>query len=151
RDPLASNLHKVKSKASLIHDSQGARGALGREPNVRERFRGRMAAGLAVLVLVGGAAACGDDDDDDATPAETTDDGGGGSTELTIDDADIEAVATTYADLVFAAYDDAVTGATDVQTAVGAFLDDPSDATLEAAKQAWLDARDLYGPTEVFR
>jgi len=118
---------------------------------VRERFRGRMAAGLAVLVLVGGAAACGDDDDDDATPAETTDDGGDGSTELTIDDADIEAVATTYADLVFAAYDDAVTGATDVQTAVGAFLDDPSDATLEAAKQAWLDARDLYGPTEVFR
>lgn len=118
---------------------------------MRERFRGRMAAGLAVLVLVGGAAACGDDDDDDATPAETTDDGGDGSTELTIDDADIEAVATTYADLVFAAYDDAVTGATDVQTAVGAFLDDPSDATLEAAKQAWLDARDLYGPTEVFR
>jgi putative iron-regulated protein len=134
---------------------------LGREPNVRERFMGRMAAGLAVLVLVGGAAACGDDDDDDAATNESPDNGDtgdtgdtagdAGSTELTIDDADLEAVATTYADLVYAAYDDAVSGATDLQTAVGAFLDDPTDATLEAAKQAWLDARDLYGPTEVFR
>ena len=28
---------------------------------------------------------------------------------------------------------------------------DPTDATLEAAKQAWLDGRLLYGPTEAFR
>ena len=27
----------------------------------------------------------------------------------------------------------------------------PTEATLKAAKEAWLDARDVYGPTEVFR
>jgi putative iron-regulated protein len=38
-----------------------------------------------------------------------------------------------------------------MQTAIQTFVDDPTDANLDAAKQAWLDARDLYGPTEVFR
>jgi putative iron-regulated protein len=106
-----------------------------------------MAAGAVVLALVG-AACSGDDDDDDAAPPDDAD---SGSSELTIDDADLEAVATTYADMVYAAYDDAVGGATAVQDAVTAFLADPTDASLEAAKQAWLDARDIYGPTEVFR
>ena len=35
--------------------------------------------------------------------------------------------------------------------AIDAFVADPTDATLEAAKQAWLDARDDYGLTEAFR
>jgi putative iron-regulated protein len=131
----------------LILDSQASREILGREPNVRERFMRRMTAGVVVLALVG-AACSGDDDDDDAAPK---DEGSGGSTELTVDSADLEAVATTYADLVYASYDDAVTGATDVQTAIAAFIAGPTDQTLEAAKQAWLDARDLYSPTEVFR
>jgi putative iron-regulated protein len=35
--------------------------------------------------------------------------------------------------------------------AIDAFLADPTPATLEAAKRAWLVARDDYGPTEAFR
>ena len=35
--------------------------------------------------------------------------------------------------------------------AIDAFLADPTPATLEAAKRAWLVARDDYGPTETFR
>jgi putative iron-regulated protein len=121
---------------------------LGREPNVRERLMRRMTAGVVVLALVGAAACSGDDDDDDAAK---TDEGAGGSGGLTIDDADLEAVATTYADMVYADYDASLTGAKDMQTAIGAFVDSPTDATLEAAKQAWLDARPLYGQTEAFR
>jgi putative iron-regulated protein len=108
-----------------------------------------VAAAAAVLVLVGTSAACGGDDDDDAATEDTSGDDGAG--EATVDDADLEAVATTYADLVFASYSDATTGAEDLGTAIEALLADPTDETLSAAKQAWLDARDLYGPTEVFR
>jgi putative iron-regulated protein len=115
------------------------------------RMMRRVAAGAVVLALVGAGAGCGGDDDDDAAANDgngaETDDGG----QATVDDADLEAVATTYADLVFASYSDATTGAEDLGTAIEAFLADPTDETLGAAKQAWLDARDLYGPTEVFR
>ena len=67
------------------------------------------------------------------------------------EEATPEAVAETYADLVYAAYDDSVVSATEMQEAVGAFIADPTEDKLEAARQAWLDARDDYGPTEAFR
>jgi putative iron-regulated protein len=38
-----------------------------------------------------------------------------------------------------------------MRAAITAFLGNPSDATLAAAKQAWLSARDDYLPTEAFR
>ena len=41
--------------------------------------------------------------------------------------------------------------ATELDAAIDAFLADPTDETLEAAKQAWLAARDDYGLTEAFR
>jgi putative iron-regulated protein len=44
-----------------------------------------------------------------------------------------------------------VTKTTELNAAIDRFTDDPTDATLAAAKQAWLDARVLYGPTEAFR
>ena len=66
-------------------------------------------------------------------------------------DDEKEAVATAYADLVLAAYDASVASATTMQEAVDAFLADPTDANLTAAKEAWLTARNDYGPTEAFR
>ena len=60
-------------------------------------------------------------------------------------------VATTYADLVSASYAASIASATEMQAAIAAFVAAPDDATLEAAKQAWLTARDDYGPTEAFR
>lgn len=110
---------------------------------MRIRMVRRMAAGAVVLALVG--AGCGGDDDDDASSDDS------GSTEAPVDAADLEAVATTYADLVHVSYSDATAGAEALGTAIEAFLAAPSDDTLNAARQAWLDARDLYGPTEAFR
>jgi putative iron-regulated protein len=62
-----------------------------------------------------------------------------------------KAAAETYADVVYASYDDSVVSATAMKAAIAAFLATPSDATLAAAKQAWLTARNDYLPTEAFR
>lgn len=80
--------------------------------------------------------ACGDSSDDSApTP-----------------DADLTAdLATDYGVLVYAAYSDSVSAAEDLDAAIQALVDDPSDATLAAARAAWLDAREPYLTTEAFR
>lgn len=61
------------------------------------------------------------------------------------------AALTNYADIVFASYQDALTGATALQQAVDTFLADRTAANFDAAKQAWLAAREPYGQTEAFR
>jgi putative iron-regulated protein len=96
-----------------------------------------------------GAAACSDDDDPEDS-AETTTTTSGGDT-LALPEEAPEAVATTYADIVFNSYADVTTSAEALRNSIDAFVADPTDATLEAAKQAWLDGRLLYGPTEAFR
>ena len=52
---------------------------------------------------------------------------------------------------MLAAYGASVASATTMQEAIEAFLADPTEANLTAAKEAWLAARDDYGPTEAFR
>lgn len=61
------------------------------------------------------------------------------------------ALKTTYADMAFAVYDDALITAQELKTAVYDFVDNPGSTTHNAAKQAWLDAREVYGQTEIFR
>jgi len=98
---------------------------------------------LASLILFSiGAAACGDDDDEAA---------GSSTTAAGVATDDLLAVATTYADLVSASYAASIASAMQLQDAIDALVADPTDATLAAAKQQWLAARDDYGPTEAFR
>jgi putative iron-regulated protein len=65
--------------------------------------------------------------------------------------ADPSAVVATYADIAAAAYGDSLTTAQALQTAVAALIATPSNATLTAARSAWLAARVPYQQTEVFR
>ncbi len=65
--------------------------------------------------------------------------------------ADSAAVATTYADLVLAAYDASIASTQKLGTAIDAFLAKPSAARLKAARDEWLAARDDYVVTEPFR
>jgi putative iron-regulated protein len=60
-------------------------------------------------------------------------------------------VVTNYADLVHASYQTSLESATTMDEAIDAFIADPTEETLNAAKEAWLTARDDYGPTEAFR
>jgi putative iron-regulated protein len=72
-------------------------------------------------------------------------DNGSANNELAAD------AVTTYADGAHASYAATFDSATTMDEAIDAFIDDPTDATLAAAKDAWLAARDDYGLTEAFR
>jgi len=62
-----------------------------------------------------------------------------------------EAVLKTYADIAQAKYEDALSGAKTLDTAIDALIATPSEATLAAARKAWIDARPAYQETEGYR
>ncbi|HTN29786.1 MAG TPA: imelysin family protein [Pseudomonas sp.] len=110
-------------------------------------------ASASLLALAIALAGCGDDQNptpvsqsaaptsQPATPAATA----------AFDQAQAQAVVAHYAELAAAIFGDALSTAQTLQTAIDAFLAEPSEATLDAAKQAWLAARVPYMQTEVFR
>jgi len=78
--------------------------------------------------------------------------GGGGSTNTTsITPAQKTALLTTYADIALANYTDAYNDALALQTAISTFASSADQTKLDAAKSAWLTARESYGTTEAFR
>lgn len=122
----------------------------------------------ALVALSLGVSACGDDsssaDDTAADTDNTTDptgatddptgaDSSGGDTEGAVaHDLDLmRQVLETNADIAFAAYSDSVTTAQDLAAAIDTLVADPSEANLQAAKDAWLVSREPYGQTEVYR
>jgi len=60
-------------------------------------------------------------------------------------------VVKTYADIAAAMYSDAHAASTDLAKAVDALIAEPSEATLGAARKAWIDARPWYMHTEPYR
>lgn len=65
--------------------------------------------------------------------------------------ADVSAVLDTYADIALAGYEDSLTTARDLKTALDTLVAKPSERALDAAKKAWLAARVPYQQTEVYR
>jgi putative iron-regulated protein len=66
-------------------------------------------------------------------------------------DEEKRAVIENYANGVHALYSASYASAQAMDATIDSFLQNPTPATLEAAKRAWLRARDDYGPTEAFR
>ncbi len=62
-----------------------------------------------------------------------------------------EEVTQTYANIALATYQDSLTTAQALQSAIAALIASPSDDTLAAARTAWLAARVPYQQSEVFR
>lgn len=60
-------------------------------------------------------------------------------------------VVATYADIAFRSYSDAVMSTKALQTAIHAFVAQPTTAGLVACRVAWVAAREDYSPTEVYR
>jgi putative iron-regulated protein len=79
----------------------------------------------------------------------TSEDDGGDTAPLTADE--VAPVAENYAAIVYANYAESRASADSLRTEIDAFIGGPSDATLEAARTAWLAAREPYGQTEVYR
>lgn len=65
--------------------------------------------------------------------------------------AGITALLETNANIALAAYTDSVETAKDLKQAIDNFAQNPTQANLDAAKIAWLVAREPYGQTEVYR
>lgn len=65
--------------------------------------------------------------------------------------ADPAQVAQTYVDIGAATFGDALTTAKVLQTAVDSLIASPSEATLAAARAAWINARPSYTQGEAFR
>lgn len=61
------------------------------------------------------------------------------------------AVIKTYADIAQAVYEDSASTARNLQKAVNALIARPSEATMQAAREAWIAARVPYQQSEVFR
>ncbi|MEM1334191.1 MAG: imelysin family protein [Actinomycetota bacterium] len=62
-----------------------------------------------------------------------------------------EDAVETYARGVHASYSASFDSASALDSAIDSFIADPTDANMDAAKSAWLAARDDYGVTEAFR
>ena len=62
-----------------------------------------------------------------------------------------EAVLNTYADIALAGYEDSLVTARALDAAIDALVAGPSEATLGAARSAWIAARAPYQQTEVYR
>ena len=60
-------------------------------------------------------------------------------------------VLETYASIVYASYEDSFLAAQALQEAIEDLVADPSAATLQQARTAWLAAREPYGQTEAYR
>ncbi|CAH9050637.1 hypothetical protein PSECIP111951_00232 [Pseudoalteromonas holothuriae] len=106
------------------------------------------------LVCIGVLAACGSDDKKVAAPVDTGQNQGNVQTDETTvvhPTATIESVVSANADYAFAVYTDALHSAQSLQEAVDKFVASPSENNFMAAKQAWLNAREPYGQSEVFR
>lgn len=62
-----------------------------------------------------------------------------------------EAVRSTYAEIVYASYVDTYAAVEMMHNTLQALIAEPTPETHEAAKTAWIAARQLYGQTEAYR
>ncbi len=64
---------------------------------------------------------------------------------------DFEGIADTYVDIAHQNYADSLTLARQMSDDIDTFINNPTEANLAAAKQAWREARVVYSQTETFR
>ena len=103
----------------------------------------------AALIVALSLTACVEDGDDGISGVVGVDGAAGKSgvsTFVTRDD-----VIKTNANIAYAAYSDALISATELKVVLESFVAAPTTANFALAKQAWLDSREPYGQTEVYR
>ncbi|WP_375263039.1 imelysin family protein [Palleronia sp.] len=66
-------------------------------------------------------------------------------------EVDRSAIVETYADIAKAGYTDSLETARALDEAIQVLVDNPTEETLDAARQAWVEARVPYQQTEVYR
>jgi len=66
-------------------------------------------------------------------------------------DIGADTIIGNYTNIATANYHDAIKDAKDLEMAINAFVANPTKDTLKQSKQAWLQARESYGTSEIFR
>jgi putative iron-regulated protein len=89
--------------------------------------------------------------DDDSTPAPTPTPDPDLITDVEPEVVTAGEVVANYANIVAQNYTDSYNKAVLLQTKVNQFVANPSEAGFAEAKAAWLEAREPYGQTEVYR
>ena len=103
----------------------------------------------AAMLVAFTLTACVDDGDDGAAGAAGvagTSGTSGVSTFVTRDD-----VIKTNANIAYAVYSDSLFAAINLKKSLKTFVAEPTAENFSAAKQSWLDSREPYGQTEVYR
>ncbi len=62
-----------------------------------------------------------------------------------------KSILESYSDIALANYSDALKDAKSLKTAIDKFAKNPIQENLDNAKKAWLNSRESYGQTEIFR
>ena len=86
---------------------------------------------------------------DNQAEVQTTENIGGSRSAA--EQANVDRLLISYADIAHASYKDSLETAKALQTAVNSYVDTPNEATLKAAREAYKVARQPYSQTEVFR
>jgi putative iron-regulated protein len=103
----------------------------------------------AALLVAVSLTACVEDGDDGVAGtvgADGTSGTNGVSVFVTRDD-----VIKTNANIAYAVYSDALISAQSLKVALKSFVAEPTEANFALAKKSWLDSREPYGQTEVYR
>ncbi|MFS2125463.1 imelysin family protein [Pseudomonas sp. Pseusp97] len=104
---------------------------------------------LAIAISLAG---CGDDKKAEApAAAQAPSTQSAAPAAAKVDEAAVKAVVKNYLDIAEATYGDALSTAKALQAAVDALIAKPSEATLKAAREAWIASRPSYSQSEAFR
>ncbi len=77
--------------------------------------------------------------------------GGGSSSKSSVGETEKRTLLGSYADAARSTINVALQDAKALQNAIAAFTANPTQTTMNAAKNAWLASRESYGVTEIFR
>lgn len=99
----------------------------------------KILSGLLVVVMVG------------VSGCSKSDDGEEAAQEQTISTEQQQAFLTAYANMADDVYGDTLSDAQTLLSKVELFVNAPSETTMQAAKDAWLNARESYLQSEIFR
>jgi len=111
-----------------------------------------LAAALAGILMVSGCTKQTNEDADTDTKTEVQSTESSGYTTLSAaEQAHVDRLIISYANMAHAAYKDSLDTAKTLQTGVETYVATPTQANLDAAKAAYKAARQPYSQTEIFR
>lgn len=111
-----------------------------------------LAAALAGLLMVSGCTKQTNEDAETGTQTEVQSTESSSNVKLSAaEQAHIDRLISSYANMAHAAYKDSLDTAKMLQTAVETYVATPTQANLDAAKAAYKAARQPYSQTEIFR